>query len=647
MTDRLARSLVSPALVVATVIVVAGFATAAERPDLIMADFEAPTYGAWVATGTAFGRGPARGSLPNQQPVTGFLGFGLVNSYLGGDAATGTLTSPEFRIERPRLNLLVGGGNHPGKTCVNLLVDGRIERTVTGADAEPLRWHSWEVAALEGRRATLQIVDEVTGGWGHINVDEIVQSDTPPRVVDDRELALLRAMSSVQNAAERAAVDPARPRFHFRPPANWMNDPNGPIQFDGWHHIFYQQNPYGDAWENMHWGHARSRDLVTWEHLPIALWPSQALGERHVFSGCATTNAAGQPMIFYTSIGGSEPQCWIAVPEDRDLLRWRKHPANPVLTEKTPGIPYFDFRDPFVFRDAGRVFMVHGGNLNRGQGGQAVVSLYEAQNPDLTQWSYRGILFTHPDPKVANIECPLFFPLGDRFVLITSPHRSPDWFIGTFDPASGRFTAEREGIVDQGNFYAPNAFFDEQGRGLLWGWVNGFKSGKGWNGCLTLPRVLTLVDGRLRQAPAVEVETLRVRGVALDPVRLCNASQIIPPERLRGDMIEWRVTLTLNGASSAGLRVHRSADGTRGVNLDFDGTHLQVGDTRVPLGEARASLKLHLFLDRSLLEVFADDGRVCVTKVIGFSDADSGLEFYARGGEAVFGADAWELRPTW
>src|SRR5262245_42234618 len=107
-----------------------GTASAADREDILLADFEGDTYGiGWKTTGTAFGKGPAKGTLPNQMPVSGFLGKGLVNSYLGGDAATGTLTSPAFKVERKYLNFLVGGGKHEGKTCVNLLVCGKVVRT--------------------------------------------------------------------------------------------------------------------------------------------------------------------------------------------------------------------------------------------------------------------------------------------------------------------------------------------------------------------------------------------------------------------------------------------------------------------------------------------------------------------------------------
>src|SRR6476469_9869809 len=154
----------------------------ADRPDILVADFEGDTYGeGWRTTGTAFGNGPAKGTLPNQMPVSGFLGKGLVNSYRGGDASTGTLTSPEFTIDRKFLNFLVGGGKLPG-TRIDLVVGGKVVRTATGPNdksggSEHLDWHTWDVTEFAGKKATIRIVDEETGGWGHINVDHIVQSD--------------------------------------------------------------------------------------------------------------------------------------------------------------------------------------------------------------------------------------------------------------------------------------------------------------------------------------------------------------------------------------------------------------------------------------------------------------------------------------
>ncbi|HEV3143963.1 MAG TPA: glycoside hydrolase family 32 protein [Gemmataceae bacterium] len=155
--------------------------------DILIADFEGETFGDWKVTGAAFGPGPARGTLPNQMPVTGFLGKGLANSYHGGDDSTGTLTSPEFKIERPYINFLIGGGKYPGETCINLLLEGKVVRTATGPNDKPggseqLDWQTWDVRDLIGKSVIIEIVDNRKGGWGHICVDHIVQSDKKKQV---------------------------------------------------------------------------------------------------------------------------------------------------------------------------------------------------------------------------------------------------------------------------------------------------------------------------------------------------------------------------------------------------------------------------------------------------------------------------------
>lgn len=149
------------------------------RETIVVADFEGETYGDWKATGEAFGKGPARGTLPEQQPVEGFLGKGLVNTYLGKDGPHGTLTSPPLKIERKFLNFLIGGGSHAGQTCINLLVGGKVVRTATGRNLERLEWHYWNVEEFEGKEAQIEIVDKASGGWGHINIDQIEQADKP------------------------------------------------------------------------------------------------------------------------------------------------------------------------------------------------------------------------------------------------------------------------------------------------------------------------------------------------------------------------------------------------------------------------------------------------------------------------------------
>ena len=149
------------------------------RPPVVFADFEGGDYGNWQVEGEAFGKSPARGTLPRQNQVGGFLGKGLVNTFLDGDRPHGKLISPGFRIERSFISFLVGGGAHKGQTCVNLVVDGKVVHTASGKNNERLEWYNWDVRELVGQNARIEIVDEHSEGWGHINIDQIEFGDTP------------------------------------------------------------------------------------------------------------------------------------------------------------------------------------------------------------------------------------------------------------------------------------------------------------------------------------------------------------------------------------------------------------------------------------------------------------------------------------
>ncbi|MCH8044284.1 MAG: DUF4980 domain-containing protein [Planctomycetes bacterium] len=201
--------------------VLGGASVLAADGDILIADFEGKDYGEWKATGEAFGTGPARGTLKGQMHVDGYQGKGLVNSFLGGDGAEGTLTSPPFAIEKDFINFLIGGGMHPGKTCLNLMVDGKVVRTATGPNdrsggSETLDWASWDVKNLRGKKATLQIVDRHTGGWGHVNVDQIVQSakqaksalsDRAREIVLDKKYLLFPINNSAKACRMKISID--------------------------------------------------------------------------------------------------------------------------------------------------------------------------------------------------------------------------------------------------------------------------------------------------------------------------------------------------------------------------------------------------------------------------------------------------------
>lgn len=645
----------------------------ADEP-IVLADFEGPDYAGWTATGEALGDGPARGTLPGQMPVSGYLGDGLVNTFRGGDRTTGTLESPPFAIQRDLVWFLIGGGGYPGETCVELLVDGEIVRSATGPNTAPggteaLRPHSWDVADLRGKSAVFRVVDHATGGWGHINVDHVVHCDEPPTLPDEREALLDRAARSVAEAAARVAGDPTRPIAHFRPPANWMNDPNGTIHVDGYYHLFYQHNPYGDAWGHMHWGHTRSRDLVSWEHLPIALWPSERSGEQHVFSGCAAVNGSDQLMLFYTSVGPGRPnEQWAALPIGDDLRSWRKHPANPLITTTMPDGTTFGpgMRDPFIFHHEGRTFLVVGADTET----EAVIPIFEARDASLSDWEYKGILWRAPKSEIEFPECPNFFPLGEKFVLLLSPYRPVEYRVGTFDPEALTFTPETMGRVDQSDqFYASNVATTPDGRTILFGWVRGFPGGRGWNGCLAIPRELSIgPDGHLRQWPVRErrhtglvhrplsgetgAAIIRGKDAAILSESVTDAS--VPLDGL--DLEAFELTAELppaageSGPGRFGLRLE-GADGEEIATIGYhaeDGT-IDVAGTPVAVDGIGpdSPLVLHAYVDRSVLEVFVDD-RTVVTRVLPYRGGPITPVVFSEGG-TLSGASliCFELLPVW
>lgn len=183
----------------------------AARPEIVFENFE-NGYGNWSVSGDAFGTEPAAGTLPTQQAVSGFQGKRLVNTFLQGDATRGRLTSPPFKIERRHIAFLIGGGDHADRTCINLLLDGRAVRTATGRNEERLDWRDWDVSEFEGKTANLEIVDQATEGWGHINIDQVVFTDVPPssRVpLEEREdfgSMCVAVLAPQDQASGRAAV---------------------------------------------------------------------------------------------------------------------------------------------------------------------------------------------------------------------------------------------------------------------------------------------------------------------------------------------------------------------------------------------------------------------------------------------------------
>ena len=458
---------------------------------------------------------------------------------------------------------------------------------------------------------------------------------------------------------DKLARDRHRPSYHFLPPKHWMNDPNGLIQFKGKYHLFYQHNPFGPLWGNMTWGHAVSRDLVRWKHMPHALHPDQPYDDGGVYTGCAVDNA-GVPTIVYT---GVRPECQ-CIATSRDMVTWTKHPRNPVVPTPPEGMEVTGFRDPDVWREGKTWYMVVGSGI-KGVGG--AILLYKSK--DLVQWDYvRPAYVGKVDETGAMWECPNFFSLGRRHVLIVSTLGRAIYFVGTW--RNERFTPQAQGELDQGgSFYAPQVFRDNTGRRVMFGWLrerrsNAAQTAARWSGVQSLPRVLTLGrGGKLAFAPAPEVDSLRGRHQQWAQLDI-GPDALLPIECARGDGIEIAAELDLGRAARCGLSVRRSpkaAEETR-IIYDSEAEQLIVDCERSSKSKAAAKgthatafrldkrepLKLRVFLDGTVVEVYAN-GRACLTSRIYPTQANSvGAALFAeRGAAKLKRLDVWQMRSIW
>ena len=462
--------------------------------------------------------------------------------------------------------------------------------------------------------------------------------------------------------------EPYRPLYHFTPPAHWMNDPNGLVYFDGEYHLFYQYNPDG----KLYWGHAVSTDLVRWVHLPVALSPDDA---GVVFSGSAVVDQhdvtgffGGEPGLaaLWTRHGelpppgGPEAQC-LSFSHDRGRT-WTAFDGNPVVPN--PGTP--DFRDPKVswHEASGRWVMA----LAVGQHIEFHVS------PDLKSWERASVFGEGQGSHEGVWECPDLFELpvdgleGEtRWVLIVSisgPAGSrTQYFVGDFDGRTFVNGDDPETVLwaDYGaDNYAAVSWSDipaSDGRRLWIGWMSNWLYGwqvptVGWQGAMTLPRTLglraTSQGIRLTQTPVQELETLRGHGQHWEGVPVSPGHN--PLSGFTGDAYEVMAEFEVGPASAFGFRVRVGAD--EGTTVGYDRTRQVLYVDRSKSGKtdfhpafaarheaALASpagrVSLHVFVDRSSVEVFANGGEAVITNLIFPEPSSLGLEAFAEGGEAV------------
>jgi fructan beta-fructosidase len=490
-------------------------------------------------------------------------------------------------------------------------------------------------------------------------------------------------------AQEPSYDQPWRPQYHFTPPRNFMNDANGTVFYKGEYHLFYQYNPEGNVWGHMSWGHAVSIDMVHWQNLPVALHEDP--GHYMVYSGSAvvdwdnTSGLCRNPdpkdrsclIAIYTGAYKDRQKQHIAFSNDRGRT-WTNYSGNPVADLDAP-----DFRDPNVFWYAPQKKWVMVAVLADER------TLVVLDSPDLKHWTRRSA-FGPAGDTAGQWECPdlLELPVDGtnekKWVLIIN--RNPGapaggtgvrYVVGKFDGA--KFTSEVPDApvlwADWGkDFYATNTWKNipaGDDRRVWIGWFSNWQYANTeptvlWRGAQSIPRTLMLrryVDGlRLVQRPVHELESLRQKTLRMVNAGIAEANQKFVDAGAKGEAYEFEAELQPGQTEDIGFRLRKGKEVETLVG--FDAIHNEVYVDRTRSGEVSfskdfpgrysarveksSSIKLHVFVDRSSVEVFVNDGERVFSDRIYPPPGSDGIEVYAKGdGARVVSLTMWQLSSVW
>ena len=472
-------------------------------------------------------------------------------------------------------------------------------------------------------------------------------------------------------------TDSEQPRFHVTGGIGWINDPNGFAPYKGEYHLFFQYYPYDTKWGPMHWGHVKTSDFVRWERLPAALAPDTDYDRNGCFSGSSVELPDGRQLLMYTGvrnirrrngkIDSFQTQC-IAVGDGVD---YDKYEANPVIDASTlpEGASVHDFRDPKIWREDGKFYAVIG---NRPEDGSGSILLYESE--DAIHWQFVSVLAACHNQYGRMWECPDFFELDGKHVLLVSPQEMAAIglefhpgnanvaLIGKFDRKTNHLLREYVQAIDYGlDFYAPQTLLTEDGRRVMIAWMQNWETSTckveelRFFGQMSLPRELSVRNGRLCQNPVRELE--QYRGVLIDYHNvLINGETSL--RGISGRYLDMTVTLRPGNESSMykWFRLYVAKDGEHFTFIRFrpetgtikvDRTHSGfphdiVNIREFPVNVKNGTLKLRVIMDRYSLELFVNDGEQAASFVL-YTPIDAGSISFSSDGSVLVDVDKYEL----
>ena len=478
---------------------------------------------------------------------------------------------------------------------------------------------------------------------------------------------ILRDARKYEEIAEEKIGEEERPAFHLSVRTGWMNDPNGFSFYNGQYHLFYQYYPYRSVWDSMHWGHAISEDLLHWKYFPAALAPDTEYDRDGCFSGSASMFSDGRQLLMYTGVAketqpdGStreiQTQC-IAIGDGRD---YEKYAENPVLTQKDlpEGGDKYNFRDPKIWREEDGTYACVIGNCTGDGDGR--ILLFRSE--DGLCWKFSSILVENQKRFGKMWECPDFFTLDGKYVLLTSPQDMlPKGFeyhngngtlclIGDLEKETGKFVEEANQSIDYGiDFYASQTMLAPDGRRIMIGWMQNWDTcpahqpERKWFGQMCLPRELSIRDGHLIQQPIRELTAMRSGKVHYENVRIIDLVRL---EKIEGTRIDMELHIRPENKEElfrkfavrfAQDEIYHTAISFRPhesivkVDRKFSGSRRALIHQRRSLVRTKdGELKLRIILDRFSAEVFINDGEQVMTITFYTPQTAKGISFYADG----------------
>ena len=476
-------------------------------------------------------------------------------------------------------------------------------------------------------------------------------------------------LQRARNYEETNRISPEeRPAFHVTPPVGWMNDPNGFSIYQGKIHLFYQYHPYSTEWGPMHWGHQMSEDLVHWQECAAALAPDEAYDKEGCFSGSAIETEEGHVLV-YTGVVKDEDsasvrqnQC-IAIGDGRDYKKTVKHPV--ITGDMLPeGFSRADFRDPKIWKDEDGYYLV-AGNLDEDGNGQIV--LFSSAN--LYQWKYEGVL-AHSEGIIGRMwECPDFFELDGKHILICSPQdmkargyefhngNNAVYFLGDYDKRSKAFSKGNPVSLDYGlDFYAPQTTALPDGRRIMIAWMTSWDdlfipAGQKWQGMMTFPRELSVEHGKLIQRPVRELENYRKNKIFYE-------KEILEGEKcyngICGRMIDFTLEIHSGEFHELTVDVAKNEECFTRVSVNCDKKFMEIDRTfssitrdvacirRMKLPDCGGGVKFRFIMDRNSVELFVNDGEMVVSTVI-YTPQDAEGICLSCDGSAVISMEKYEI----